>query len=77
VAEPEFPPDEAAEPGSAVLIDQRGIPTHECLCCGSNIFIIRASFEDYEIAAWFLEGECAGCGCPVTVPCPADDPERY
>jgi hypothetical protein len=46
------------------------------VCCGSNIFVIRASFEDYEIAAWFLEGECAGCGCPVTVPCPADDPER-
>jgi hypothetical protein len=59
-----------------ILIDQRGVPTHECLCCGSNIFVIRASFEDYEVAAWFLEGECAGCGCPVTVPCPADDPER-
>ena len=77
MAEPGPGPDVAAETGSVVLIDQRGVPTHECLCCGSDIFIVRASFADYDIAAWFLEGECAGCGCPVTVPCPADDPERF
>ena len=58
------------------LIDQRGIPTHECLNCGSNIFNIRAVFEDYTIVTWFLEGTCAECGSPVTVPCPVDDPDN-
>lgn len=59
---------------AAVLIDQRGIPTHQCLCCGSNVFLVRATFEDYDIAAWFLDAACAECNCPITAPCPADDP---
>ncbi len=66
----------AEERAAASLIDQRGIPTHECVCCGSNIFLVHAVFEDYDIAGWYLDATCAGCGCPVTVPCPADDPAR-
>ena len=64
-------------PSEPALIDQRGVPTHECLCCGSRVFVIRATFEDYDISAWLLEGKCDGCGCPVTVPCPADSPEHF
>jgi len=62
-------------PRNTVLIDQRGIPTHECLNCGGNVFLIRAVFENYDIASWFLDGNCAECGSPVTVPCPVDDPD--
>jgi hypothetical protein len=58
------------------LIDQRGIPTHACLNCGSNVFIIQAVFEDYDIAGWYIDGSCSSCGSPLTVPCPVDDPAR-
>lgn len=56
----------------ALGIDQRGIPTHECLSCGCDTFRIIAKFEDYEIAWWALNGYCYMCDSPVTVPCPAD-----
>ncbi|HEV8024666.1 MAG TPA: hypothetical protein VGP37_07265 [Candidatus Nanopelagicales bacterium] len=53
-------------------IDQRGVPTNECLHCGSNIFTIKAVFEDYEIVGYYLDAECAGCGSALTAPCPVD-----
>jgi hypothetical protein len=52
-------------------LDLRGIPTHECVC-GCNVFLIRAGFEDYDIAFWFTDAHCADCGAPVTVPTPVD-----
>lgn len=64
---------EATEPATP-LIDQRGIPTHICLVCGCGVFLIRAMFEDYEMAGYYLDAECAACGCPLTVPCPVDRP---
>ena len=57
-------------------IDATGIPTHECLNCGGNTFLIVAAFEDYDISWWSLNGKCFGCGLPVTVPCPLDNPEN-
>jgi hypothetical protein len=48
-------------------------PIHVC-SCGSEVFNIMASFEDYEIVWWFLDGNCANCGNLVTIPCPADKP---
>lgn len=56
-------------------IDFRGIPTHECPVCQCALFKIYASFADYDIALWGVEGECAECGTKVTVPCPVDSPE--
>lgn len=56
-------------------IDTRGIPSHECINCGSNVFEIRAGFEDYEISFWFTEGRCVQCKAPVTVPTPCDHPD--
>jgi hypothetical protein len=61
-------------PEKGPKMDMRGIPTHECFHCGSNLFRIYAMFEDYDIALWCLDGECAECGEKVTVPCPVDDP---
>lgn len=69
--------NESFEPsrGAMPTIDTRGIPTHQCLNCGGNQFKIMASFEDYDIAMWGLDGECFDCGAPVTVPCPVDSPD--
>jgi hypothetical protein len=57
------------------LVDQRGIPTNECLHCGSNVFVVKAVFEDYELAGYYLDADCAVCDSPVTAPCPVDRPE--
>ncbi len=58
-----------------LTIDQRGIPTNVCLMCGSNLMLIKAVFEDYELAGYLLDAECAECGSPLTAPCPVDRPE--
>ena len=58
--------------GDPPSIDQRGIPSAVCVACGSNVLVVRAVFEDHDIAAWFLDAECACCGAPMTAPCPAD-----
>ena len=55
-------------------MDLRGTPTHECIC-GCNIFYIKAIFDDYEIATYFLDMECANCGTLVTAPTPLDREE--
>lgn len=54
--------------------DQRGIPSHACLC-GCDVFLIRARFDDYDIAMWFTDANCAACGAPVTAPTPVDHPD--
>lgn len=63
------------EPLGVALLDQRGIPTNECLHCGSNVFTIKAVFEDYEIAGYYLDATCAICDSPLTAPCPVDRPD--
>lgn len=49
-------------------------PVHICTC-GCTVFKVLASFEDYEIVWWFLDGECANCGNLVRIPCPIDKDE--
>ena len=56
-------------------IDQRGVPSNECINCGSNIQVIRAIFSDYELVMWFLDSFCNQCGSPMTAPTPIDHPE--
>jgi hypothetical protein len=56
-------------------IDQVGIPTNECFNCGSNTFTIQATFENYELQMYWLEGTCSICDSPVTVPTPIDHPK--
>ena len=69
-------PRHRAHHQSAVpLIDQRGIPTHACLVCGCNVLVVHATFEDYDITGWYLDGSCSCCGSPLTVPCPVDAPD--
>jgi hypothetical protein len=69
--EPEDSSEEIIE-GSGSL-DLRGIPTHRCIC-GSSLFLVPMSFEDYRPSAWLLDAECMECGNQLTVPCPADRP---
>lgn len=55
-------------------IDQSGIVTHVCFNCGSNIFMIKATFDDYEMGLLWPEGICTGCDSTVTIPTPMDHP---
>lgn len=52
-------------------VDLRGTPTHACVC-GSIHFYIRAIFENYEIATYFLDMQCVECGALLTAPTPLD-----
>jgi len=47
---------------------------HECPHCESNIWNIKASFDDYEIAQYFIDMECAICGTYAKAPTPLDKP---
>lgn len=52
-------------------MDLRGTPTHQCIC-GSNVFYLPVSFEDYEISTYMLDMQCANCGSMATAPTPVD-----
>ena len=47
---------------------------HECPTCGSFVWNIKASFQDYELATYFLDMECAFCGTYALAPTPQDKP---
>lgn len=52
-------------------MDLRGTPTHVCVC-GNEIFNLKVVFENFEIATYFLDMECAKCGSLATAPTPMD-----
>ena len=56
-------------------IDLRGTPTHQCVC-GCNIWNLKVIFEDFEIATYFIDMECANCGSLATAPKPVDKEAR-
>lgn len=45
---------------------------HECPVCESNIWNIKATFEDYEIVTYYLDMECSICGTYAKAPTPLD-----
>ena len=47
---------------------------HTCPVCGSFVWNIKASFDDYELVAYFLDMECADCGTYALAPTPLDKP---
>ena len=49
-------------------------PIHACPC-GSQLFNVIASFEDYELVWYHLDATCVNCGNLVLVPCPTDRDE--
>ena len=52
-------------------IDLRGTPTHVCVC-GCHIWNVKVIFDDFEIATYFIDMECANCGSFATAPTPID-----
>lgn len=58
--------------GTGDSIDLGEYMTRVCVC-GSEWFktVIQID-EDYEIAAYGLDGECIECGSRVKLPCPSD-----
>jgi hypothetical protein len=48
-------------------MDLRGTPTHVCPC-GCNIWNVKVIFEEFEVATYFLDIECANCGSMATAP---------
>ncbi len=51
------------------------LPLHACPC-GSKVFSILATFDNFEISWYMLDATCANCGNLIVVPCPVDDPAR-
>jgi hypothetical protein len=52
-------------------MDLRGTPTHACPC-GSQVWLLKVTFSDYEISNYFLDMECLQCGSLATAPTPID-----
>jgi hypothetical protein len=52
-------------------MDLRGTPTHTCPC-GSQVWLLKVTFTDYEISNYFLDMECLQCGSLATAPTPID-----
>jgi hypothetical protein len=40
--------------------------------CGSFVWLLKVSFEDYELATYFTDMECASCGSYAKAPTPLD-----
>lgn len=55
-------------------MDVRGTPTHVCPC-GCNIWNVKVIFDNFQIATYFLDMECANCGSLATAPTPVDREE--
>lgn len=53
-------------------LDYQDQVLHQCPVCGSNVWLIKAMFEDYEISMYFLDMECASCGTFAKAPTPLD-----
>jgi hypothetical protein len=47
-------------------------PVHECPLCECDVFHILARFDEGEVAFYFLDAICAGCGSTLKAPCPED-----
>jgi hypothetical protein len=47
---------------------------HECPICESNIWNIKAIFQDYEVSMYFVEMECSVCGTYAKAPTLVDKP---
>lgn len=48
-----------------------GTVTHRCIC-GSVMWKVLVSFEDFEIASYSLDMFCAECGAKAISPTPLD-----
>ncbi len=56
-------------------LDYQELVLHQCPVCESNIWNIKAMFEDYEISMYFTDMECGSCGTFAKAPTPLDRPK--
>jgi hypothetical protein len=49
--------------------------THQCVC-GSVLWKVLVTFDDFEIATYSLDMYCAECGAKAIAPTPLDRPEE-
>lgn len=56
-------------------IDTRGIASRVCFNCGGDTFkvLIRLDPESFEIGWYTLNGYCASCEAPVSIPAPKSE----
>ena len=54
--------------------DLSGIIMHQCIC-GSDMWKIVVTFDNYQIAGYMLDMECFYCGTRATAPTEIDDPD--
>ena len=66
-----FDKNDLGEEEEPTALDLRGTPTHTCVC-GSDIWYVKAVFDNYEISTYFLDMLCASCGNLATAPTPVD-----
>ena len=56
-------------------LDYQDQVLQECPVCESDIWNVKVIFDDYEIATYFLDMECASCGTFAKAPTPLDRPK--
>lgn len=59
---------------SKPALDFSDMIMHECVC-GSDMWKVVVTFEDYEISSYLLDMECFWCGARAKAPTPIDHPE--
>ena len=55
-------------------LDMHDTIMHTCVC-GSNLWRVVVSFDNYEIATYATDMECLECGTRAKAPTPIDHPE--
>lgn len=52
-------------------MDNENVVKHVCEC-GSFVWNVKASFDNYELVSYFVDMECAACGSYALAPTPLD-----
>ena len=63
------------QPDYSGSLDYQDQILHECPVCESDIWLIKAMFDDYELSMYFLDMVCASCGTFAQAPTPLDRPK--
>lgn len=57
-------------------LDMSDTIMHTCVC-GSALWKVVVSFDNYEVAAYATDMECLECGTRALTPTPVDKPGYY
>lgn len=62
------------KPDYSGTMDYENEVLHECPICNSNVWNVKCVFNDYELATYMIDMECASCGTYAKAPTPLDRP---